>query len=54
MMASTTTTATNRNRPETGVVNHGYYEGLEELTPALLSSLKISIVVESDDDETED
>lgn len=38
----------------TGVVEHGYHEGLEELTPALLSRLKISIVVESDDDETED
>lgn len=34
----------------TGVVDHGIYEGLEELTHALLSRLKISIVVESDDD----
>ena len=34
-----------------GIVNHGYYEGMQELTTELLASLRISIVVESDDDD---
>ena len=31
----------------TGIVNHGYYEGLTEITNEIIASFKISVVVEN-------
>lgn len=37
------------NATGTGVVNHGYYEGLQELTNELIDSLKLSIVIDDEE-----
>jgi hypothetical protein len=41
------------NATGTGIVNHGHYEGLTELTNEIIETLKISILIEGEDKDGE-